>query len=187
MSEKKPEKITGTPSTPGATAGIEQPTEKAETGEAASALRDNIQRKGQNSYYYAHSKTVGEMKNYGGAPQKIATQSSSEDGAVASAPSTPTRVKKSVAKYAWSDEGKKVCVYLNLEGVGELESESVQIISDNTSLKVSVIGLNGDDYEFVLTKLYEEVSSVTMRKKKDKIVLGLIKKTQVSWLKLQKA
>ena len=39
-----------------------------ETGEEkVSALKDNIISKGQNAYYYAHAKNLGEQKNFGGA------------------------------------------------------------------------------------------------------------------------
>eukprot|EP00397_Hematodinium_sp_SG-2012_P035786 GEMP01038551.1.p1 GENE.GEMP01038551.1~~GEMP01038551.1.p1 ORF type:complete len:233 (+),score=49.54 GEMP01038551.1:347-1045(+) len=76
-----------------------------------SALRSNICEKGDMSYYYAHKKDLGlapeQRYVYGGEPEKIG-----QTDAVQLAPVV------AIIKYAWSDEGENIKIYITAEDEG---------------------------------------------------------------------
>ncbi|GBG26760.1 Diphosphomevalonate decarboxylase [Hondaea fermentalgiana] len=83
-----------------------------------SALRENIQRKGEHSYYYAHAKTpTRENLNRGGDPVRL------EDEALAQANRGQTTYR-AIRDYAFAD-GSNVSVYVDLSKL-DLEDDEVR-------------------------------------------------------------
>jgi hypothetical protein len=94
----------------------------AEDAEAAeSALRENINRKGSNSYYYAHGATAtGPAWDGKEQPRLLATSIQ------------PTTVKKvptnSFDSYSWVDEVKNVKVYIDFENASDIADEAISLV-----------------------------------------------------------
>jgi hypothetical protein len=103
-----------------------------------SALQDNIERKGKNAYYFAHShKANGPEWDGKVEPKLLARMSTSSlndtnnrnsnnttcDGHFinidVSKPSSFDYSKSTITSYAFLDDGKKVKLYIDMENVGE--------------------------------------------------------------------
>lgn len=99
------------PGSPGAaTAGA------AATGAtAASALRENIEKKGELSYYVAHANTPTKANiNKGGDP--VLLQTSRRDSAPEE--NRPAQNRVTIRKYAFADGKKSVTIYVELASLG---------------------------------------------------------------------
>ena len=88
-----------------------------------SALRDNIERKGENAYYFAHAhKATGPKWDGKEEPKLLSTSSLSEHLPVSRSASTPHTFdfsKSNITSYAFCDDGATVKLYISLDGVGE--------------------------------------------------------------------
>ena len=146
-----------------------------------SALQSNIKHKGTNSYYYAHKKRENvEIHEWDGnaAPRLLKTQSlTSSDSAEA---------METIASFAWADGKKRVSVYLNLPGIGSHSEEGTLIQWTASSLTVKIKNYEGKTRVFVVSKLNDEISDVTTKRKKDQLVLQLVKAKELSWPSLKK-
>jgi hypothetical protein len=95
-----------------------------------SALQDNIERKGKNAYYFAHSHKANGPAWDGKVEPKLLSRMSvssiTESDNIDSTISKPTETKSSfdysksnITTYAFLDDGAKVKLYIDLENVGE--------------------------------------------------------------------
>jgi hypothetical protein len=95
-----------------------------------SALQDNIERKGKNAYYFAHSHKANGPAWDGKVEPKLLSRMSvsslTENDNVDPTISKPAETKSSfdysksnITTYAFLDEGAKVKLYIDLENVGE--------------------------------------------------------------------
>ena len=155
----------------------------AKTTEPRSALEENIISKGKHSYYYAHKNNLGvggDTKNYGTPPRLLKTECKT-DG-------SEKRPLKIITDYAWADGGKKVKVYVTLEGIVTLTDEDVLLSNDKTSFCLKLQNLNGMDYVLNIPVLNEEITKATFKLKQasNKIVLFLTKENEFSWYDLKK-
>ncbi len=167
--------------------GGDAAAEEAAAAAAANALKDNIMRRGQNSYYYAHAKSNVEVKNYGGEPQRV-------DGglrALSVAPAAtqgdlPSVKRGRITQYSWSDGRKTVSVYVPLAFLNgaELPETGVSIEYSATSVSLICTDASGRAHELRFPKLHEEISGAKHKRKEDSIVLVLSKATEMSWYKL---
>jgi len=151
--------------------------------EARSALEENILAKGKNSYYYAHKSTLGlggDTKNYGTPPRLLSRSESKVEGT--------GRPKKVITDYAWADSGKKVKVYVTIEGIVDLTDEHVQLEHTKTSICLRLENLKGMDWILDIPKLNDEIQKATFKLKQasNKIVLLLTKENDFSWYDLKK-
>jgi hypothetical protein len=100
-----------------------------------SALQDNIERKGKNAYYFAHSHKANGPAWDGKVEPKLLSRMSvssiSESDNVDATISKPTETKSSfdysksnITTYAFLDDGAKVKLYIDLENVGEQCTDS---------------------------------------------------------------
>ncbi len=112
----------------------EQPEEEKEE---RSALRDNIERKGKNAYYFAHAKTANGPKWDGKVEPKLLTTSSSVSSS-ASMSKLSLMAKSNITNYAFLDDGTKVKIYVNLPGVGDCEDDKITIDFTERSLCLMV-------------------------------------------------
>ena len=152
-------------------------TEQAER--RTSALRDNIERKGNNAYYFAHAhKADGPVWDGKEEPKLLAKKPSSIEDQRSSTPSS-FDIKSNITSYAFSDEGATVKLYITMEGVGEkCSDEDVTLEHGTTSFCLLVNNYNDKSSEpmcLSFLKLTAEISSAKFRKKADRIILTLTK------------
>jgi len=112
----------------------EQPEEEKEE---RSALRDNIERKGKNAYYFAHANTANGPKWDGKIEPKLLKTSSSVSSS-ASMSKLSLMAKSNITNYAFLDDGTKVKIYVNLPGVGQCEDDKITIDFTERSLCLMV-------------------------------------------------
>ena len=144
-----------------------------------SALQDNIERKGKNAYYFAHAKTANGPKWDGKIEPKLLSSSSvlSEDESVKTTVAFEYH-KSNITSYAFLDDGRKVKVYITLEGIGDKckadEDVSLEFTEDSFCLVVK----NYEEQERCLSfgKLSGLISDAKFKLKPDKIMLILTKK-----------
>lgn len=167
--------------------------EGQEDSKENSALRENIQKNGEMSYYYAHKNETPLPLEHrfvsGGAPAKL--EEAPAKDLVASTPSV------GITKFAWADEGKFVKVYVDAEGEPEViagataaaqnvrcdfQEESFRLTVDGaTTSKRFVLHVNGTDQAIVPGESKFRVSAGK------RITISLKKKNpSVTWYKLNK-
>jgi hypothetical protein len=140
-----------------------------------SALQDNIDRKGKNAYYFAHAhKATGPKWDGKPEPKLLSKQSS---GGLGSAKSTSFDVNKSnLTKYSFCDDGSKVKLYIDLEGVGEKCTErDVTLESASRSLSLVVHNFKSEPQTLCFTRLSADITGATVRVKTHRIVVTLVK------------
>lgn len=115
-------------------------TEQQQAEEDLSALRDNIERKGKNAYYFAHAKTANGPKWDGKIEPKLLSTSSSNISSVSSASMSKLSLmaKSNITNYAFLDDGAKVKIYVNLPNVGNCDDENITIDFTERSLCLTV-------------------------------------------------
>lgn len=162
---------------------------------AGSALELDLERKGDNAYYYAHNRKFevpadakvisGPGLITGGAPVLIEAGSQRLDGA---AEERTVHVKD----YSWADSGAKVKVYVELpEGVLPKEGADSVVETEWGSTKVDLTIKSMPRHKLTIEKLNAEikVESCTTRVEahKNRVVLQLAKKKETTWYNLTKS
>jgi hypothetical protein len=106
-----------------------------------SALQENIDRRGTNAYYYAHShKATGPAWDGKAEPKLLATHQVQQGHKVALSKSgTFDYSASNITTYAFLDDGPKVKLYIDLDGVGErCSDEDVTLDYTEMSLRLKV-------------------------------------------------
>lgn len=90
--------------------------------ESESALHENINRKGSNSYYYAHGNTAkGPAWDGREEPRLLSTSVP---------PSSVTKaMMASFESFSWLDENKYVKVYIEYDGASDIDDENISLVS----------------------------------------------------------
>ena len=144
-----------------------------------SALQDNIERKGKNAYYFAHAKTANGPKWDGKIEPKLLSSSSvlSEEESVKTTAAFEYH-KSNITSYAFLDDGRKVKVYITLEGVGEKCNADEDVTLEFTEESFCLVVKNYEEQERCLSfgKLSGLISDAKFKLKPDKIMLTLTKK-----------
>ena len=156
-------------------------TEEAGESAAQSALRENISRKGQNSYYYGHA-TVRNGPAWDGKEEPRLL-------AVEEAPSSASSSRMALAfdSYSWGDEKKSIKVYVDFEGAAAVPDDQLTLETTATSLTFALANVNGGkDYKLVLAPLSREIAGATYKKKDSMFVLTLKKDEETTWHSLKK-
>jgi len=143
---------------------ISAPTVQVEN---PSALRENIEKKKELSYYFAHSKPATvENINRGGDPVRLAGTESIE--------STKGHALTSIRKYAFSDGKSSVSIYLDLPALGFKRGDIEYTIDfTKTSLRVVLAGT----HLLNIPKLKYEIASAKgkLSSGKDRLSIALKK------------
>lgn len=148
--------------------------------EELSALRENIARKGTNSYYYAHGHKVdGPQWDGSLEPRLLSRTASTDTTSTSSVPTTP------ITDYAWGDETSKVVIYIEHEGVHAIPDDQIICSIDNNIFDFKFT-LNSKTYQLYIDNLHDEIESVSYKKKENKFTVSLKKKSPVSWYQLKK-
>merc|ERR1711871_1710742 len=112
-----------------------------------SALRDNISRKGKNSYYFAHDKTPnGPIWDGKEEPLLLATESVE-----------PTKVSyKTLNEYSWCDGTKNVTIYVEWD-MNEVDRESAKVVNTASGIEFSFANTTGKAFKLIIDPLCEEI------------------------------
>ncbi len=154
-------------------------TPEAESEASLSALRENIERKGRNAYYYAHShKADGPAWDGKEEPRLLERRES--QGAAAAA-EKPEVAATAVTQYSWADEDEAVKIYVELANVGELAKDSIQLEYTRTSFSLLILGYNGGNLKLSFAKTFEEMENVTFVQKPNRIIVKLHKAQEKKW------
>eukprot|EP00928_Gymnodinium_smaydae_P003280 TRINITY_DN11178_c2_g1_i3.p2 TRINITY_DN11178_c2_g1~~TRINITY_DN11178_c2_g1_i3.p2 ORF type:complete len:168 (-),score=28.44 TRINITY_DN11178_c2_g1_i3:55-558(-) len=160
-----------------------------------SAMESNLQTKGDNAYYYAHSRHFevpedakvisGPGLITGGAPVLLEVGSGIAEAAVE---------ERTVwlKDYSWSDSTDKVKVYVPLsEGVLPSEGATDLVESVFGQNKVDLVVKTTPRYKLTIERLHAELNtdscSCRVEAHKSRIVLQLAKKRSTTWYNLTKS
>jgi len=90
--------------------------------ESESALHENINRKGSNSYYYAHGNTAkGPAWDGREEPRLLSTSAPPKSVTIA--------MMASFESFSWLDENKFVKVYIEFDGANDIADENISLVS----------------------------------------------------------
>mmetsp|Transcript_27981 Transcript_27981/g.33129 ORF Transcript_27981/g.33129 Transcript_27981/m.33129 type:complete len:220 (+) Transcript_27981:94-753(+) len=185
------------------------------------ALRDSIDKKGKNSYYFAHAHRANGPK-WDGKPQprllsKQAIPSNDHNSTTGEGVDLETPIntdsilslnklqlstssfaysQSNITKYAFLDDGEKVKLYVEMNGVGDAcTKEDVSLQWDENSFTLVIKNYpgpltSGEGDEGIRTpadcpvrclnlgKLYGDISDASFRKKKDRVIVTLVKRVE---------
>mmetsp|Transcript_11501 Transcript_11501/g.14326 ORF Transcript_11501/g.14326 Transcript_11501/m.14326 type:complete len:169 (+) Transcript_11501:266-772(+) len=152
---------------------------------AQNALQHNIASKGQNAYYYAHSKSRDSVYNFGGKPEKLESLKTSKVNA------NKTRVQ-AIKKYSWADGKKTVKIYIEKEGLDDLPEHQIELTCEEKSFCLLLKEPEKDQnssalhHELRLPKLHDEVKKATFKRKEgNRLIISLFKERECTWYQLQ--
>eukprot|EP00747_Dinoflagellata_sp_TGD_P162826 gnl/TRDRNA2_/TRDRNA2_180850_c0_seq1.p1 gnl/TRDRNA2_/TRDRNA2_180850_c0~~gnl/TRDRNA2_/TRDRNA2_180850_c0_seq1.p1 ORF type:complete len:177 (+),score=44.69 gnl/TRDRNA2_/TRDRNA2_180850_c0_seq1:82-612(+) len=169
-------------------------TEETRTDSVAdtnSALRDNIDKKGSNAYYYAHNRSwdvpdsakvvSGPGLITGGPPEKIVGEADKIDDSPA----------QFVKDYSWADGKEKLKVYVSVPE-GTLPAEGAEELVE-TKFESNMLDMIINSYpkrrlrlEKLNAEILPEQCSTRVEAKKNRIVIVLAKKRPNDWFNLTK-
>ena len=188
-----------------------------------SALQDNIESKGNNAYYFAHA-TKRNGPKWDGKPQpRLLSPTHDADLAASTSELTVSMeetktllksltrgkssfdfTKSTITKYAFLDEGKKVKIYVELPGVGDIcvNNDDVKLQWEERSFSLVVNNyrksdpveeeetkadandeakekkVDGDLQCLCFGKLHGYITKASFKKKMDRIIITLVKKLE---------
>ena len=164
------------------------------------AVENSIAAKGENSYYFAHSRKADVPEEHrivsGGSPQKLG------EGAALAEPisamklaSDQVRPERAILNYAWGDEKDSVKIYVSaeaepqaLEAAGDGKADQVKVSFSPRSCELR-IHAEKLDWVLDLNPLYYEIAPDECKfrvSQSKRITLTLKKKEAYTWLKLLK-
>eukprot|EP00388_Colpodella_angusta_P013074 GDKJ01032920.1.p1 GENE.GDKJ01032920.1~~GDKJ01032920.1.p1 ORF type:complete len:184 (-),score=36.48 GDKJ01032920.1:52-603(-) len=158
-----------------------------------SALRDNIERKKDNSYYYAHSRKMelppdakvvkGPGLITGGFPELIATESSPK-------PVITRPPAVALNKYSFLDEEDKVRIYVFKDAIPEADLVlNNDIVTCEFEERSVVCDLKGEKnlYRLKFENLRDDidVSKCQLRCTSSKLSITLVKREKKPWSSIQ--
>ena len=149
-----------------------------------SALQDNLERKGKNAYYFAHAhKATGPQWDGKAEPRLLSRSASSPEKANILRKSSAFDYHKSnITTYAFLDDGMKVKLYVDMEGVGEkCVSEDVSLEFTESSFCLVVRNYKPEPQCLSFGRLTAEISDASFRLKQDRIILTLKKAEEGEW------
>ena len=147
--------------------------------EEVSALRDDIEKKGSNAYYYAHASTANGPE-WDGKEEPRLLETTSGRSESFSRPCT------SIREYSWGDGNKKVTIYVDFDRANEVETEKVAIETTADTVTFSITDFEGKDYKLFIDKLNAEIESASHTAKESQFRILLKKKDESPWFSLKK-
>ncbi|CAK77766.1 unnamed protein product (macronuclear) [Paramecium tetraurelia] len=94
-----------------------------------------------------------------------------------------TLIYQGITKYAWDQEGNKVKVFLNLEGIGQFPKENITSFFAPNSVDVKIKGYKGLNHRFSIKKTFDELKNkeCSIKVTNNSIVVNLVKKDPQNW------
>lgn len=152
------------------------------TDTAKSALQDNIERKGKNAYYFAHSHKATGPQWDGKAEPRLLSREESTVGHQSKSNATFDYRKSNITTYAFLDDGKKVKLYLEMEGVGDkCTDDDVTLDYTESSFQLIVNNYKDDPQCLCFGKLTANITKATYKIKENRILLTLTKAEEGEW------
>lgn len=148
--------------------GSRTKTAKPKSTKAGSALEENIQTKGTNSYYYAHQRhTIDE-------PSKA-----NNDGLQ----------KTMISSYSWTDNKKTVSIFMLDDCIVDMAPEQLQLKWTATSLSMDLLVAADSRLakSLVIPTLFDEITNVDWKTKENRLTLTLHKANPAPWSSLNSA
>jgi hypothetical protein len=151
---------------------------ESETDSTTSALRENIEEKGANSYYFAHANTANGPQWDGKEEPRLLSKATEADS-----PPVAKRVEP-LTEYGWAD-GKKVSIYVEFDNMECVEEDSAvaEVVGETLTFSFSVAGTV---HRLVIGPLNGAVESTSVVLKKDMFVVKLKKEEEGEWSSLKK-
>ena len=148
--------------------------------EAESALQENQQKKGEYSYYYAHTSGSGDQistptsEHVPIARTKVVKESTADDG------------PKKMESYQWCDNAEKgVQVFVNLPGIGQHPSEGITLNHTVDSMTLDLKDFGGVAHQQLHLLLKKKVKGAKLKQKPDKLLITLTKaRPKTKWYSL---
>lgn len=150
-----------------------------------SALQDNIERKGKNAYYFAHSHKATGPKWDGKAEPRLLSSNAVNLGILKRSASAFDYAKSNITSYSFLDEPSKVKLFIDLKDVGELcTDDDIQLEYTEHSFCLTVNNYKQGETPPCLCfgRLTGPITGASFKRKDHKVVLTLMKKEQdVEW------
>lgn len=148
-----------------------------ETATELSALRDNIARKGNNSYYYAHGHKVdGPVWDGNAEPRLLSVDNTSQE--------SKPKASVAISEYSWLDEKNCVKIYVEWPGADSLDDGCITCNAQGESFEFIVS--TDKIHKLCLASLNDSISDATYKKKANKFIISLIKSEEKAWFSLKK-
>jgi len=148
---------------------LKENNEVATVQENANAIQASQQSRKEKSYYYWAQKPTDEAPAPREAPKQIRTREARQE---------ELENFKTIASYAFEDDGAWVKVYITMKDVGELPEAAVKSEFGDRCCSVKIFGYQGKDYRLQVPKLSEEIlpDQCSVKKRKDSVLIKLAKK-----------
>ena len=86
-----------------------------------------------------------------------------------------------ITDYAYSDEDKKLKIYIKLDNVGALEDSDIDLQFTRTSFTLTVMNYEGGNQKLAFARLFDEIENCVVKKKPNKLILVLTKVEEKGW------
>lgn len=156
---------------------VEQTTADDAEENYSNALQENIAKRGNNAYYYAHGHRNNAPAWDGDAEPKLLEKTEI----------VRERRKLAITKYSWLDEDTKIRIYIPIEDGRFQQPGAVSL--ECTDKSVTLVADLGDEvHTFAVPQLYDKIESGAFKVKPNKIVVTLKKPkdSKFKWYDLKK-
>ena len=169
-----------------------------ESAKIQSALEENINRKGNNSYYYAHGFKANGPAWDGKEQPRLISKTSGDCIDNVRQPIAIDSISKKVGdvqivefdNYAWTDDKKTVKIYVDFDKAQECLDEKISVSNTDNAFDFCVetgTEIKTKRYVLKIKDLLHPIVNVTYKKKSDKFVLSLKKQEEDrTWIDLKK-
>ncbi|KAH8049417.1 hypothetical protein JL722_11948 [Aureococcus anophagefferens] len=177
---------------------VEQTTADDAEENYSNALQENIAKRGNNAYYYAHGHRNNAPAWDGDAarsPRPLRARAARSSTARARAEPkllekaeiVRERRKLAITKYSWLDEDTKIRIYIPIEDGRFQQPGAVSLECTDKSVTL-VADLGEEVHTFAVPQLYDKIESGAFKVKPNKIVVTLKKPkdSKFKWYDLKK-
>jgi hypothetical protein len=150
------------------------------------ALQANIQKGGQNSYYYAHSDSSGGLRStLGESPRLLEVVPQSPTSS-----STISRQVIPINMFAWADADRFVKIYIDFDGASSVLKEEdviVNLKNEGRGIEVRiVVDSKNQELIFKRDRLHATVSAVKAKRFEKRVIVTLTKEdAEGTWYELE--
>ena len=141
------------------------------------ALQENIARRGNNAYYYAHGHR-NDAPAWDGDPSPMKLETSA---------APPERRRCAITRYSWLDEDTKIRIYIPVDDERFQRPDAITLTWTEKSV-VLAADLGDEVHTFAVPALYDTIVGASYRVKPTKIVVTLKKppESKFKWYDLKK-